>query len=245
MLSSINYNIKEKLILEKQRNELENEVLMNQINPHFLYNTLETIVWKSSEAGLYDIGRIAASLGHMYRLSVAEGAVLVSIKHEMEHVNTYIKIQRNRYRDKFNFEIRAINSELLSYYTPKILIQPIVENSLNHGMDGLERQLKIRISVRVLDEHIRIQVTDNGTGMTKQELEAIRNQIKTGVKAPSKKSLTKKSSGLGMHNIYRRLNIYLGVSEPLTIMSKKNFGTSVVITLPKVTKEIADKWNKK
>ena len=244
LLSSINYNIKEKLSLDKHRRELEMEVLMNQINPHFLYNTLETIVWKSSEAGHPDIGRIAASLGHMYRLSVAQGSVFVSIKHELEHVNTYIKIQKNRYQDKFIFETRADNNELISYYTPKILIQPIVENSLSYGMDGLNRQLQIRISVRVLEDSIRIQITDNGNGMNREELSAVREQLRTGVRSEVKKQTAKKSTGLGLHNIYERLRIYLNVDEPITILSKKNLGTSVIITIPKITGDTADKWNK-
>ena len=244
LLSSINYNIKEKLSLDKHKRELEMEVLMNQINPHFLYNTLETIVWKSSEAGRPDIGRIAASLGHMYRLSVAQGSVFVSIKHELEHVNTYIKIQKNRYQDKFVFETRADNNALISYYTPKILIQPIVENSLSYGMDGLNRQLQIRISVHILENSIRIQITDNGNGMNREELSAVREQLRTGIKAETKKPSMKKSTGLGLHNIYERLRIYLNAEDPITILSKKNWGTSVIIILPKITGDIADTWNK-
>ncbi len=245
MLSSINHNIKEKLILEKQQKELENEVLMNQINPHLLYNTLETIVWKSSEAGSPDIGRLAASLGHMYRMSVAEGALFVTIKHEIEHVNTYIKIQRHRYHDKFNFEICANNSELLSYYTPKIIIQPIVENSINHAMDGIGRPLRIRIRIRVYDDFIRITITDNGKGMSHDELLAVREQIRTGIIPAQKSNRPRKSSGLGLHNIYRRLELYLNTDNPLEIYSKSGIGTSVVINIPKATKETANGWNRK
>ena len=170
--------------------------------------------------------------------------MFVSIKHELEHVNTYIKIQKNRYQDKFIFETRADNNELISYYTPKILIQPIVENSLSYGMDGLDRQLQIRISVRVLEDSIRIQITDNGNGMNREELSAVREQLRTGVRSEVKKQTAKKSTNLNLHNIYERLRIYLNVDEPITILSKKNLGTSVIITIPKITGDTADKWNK-
>lgn len=245
MLESINHNIKQKLQLEQYKKQLELEVLMNQINPHFLYNTLETIVWKSSEAGHPDIGRIAASLGRMYRLSTSNGELFISMKQELEHMMTYLKLQRSRYEDMFTYELDVDYLEIQDYYSLKILLQPLVENSLSHGMDGLERVMKIRVGVRVLDECIQIKVVDSGCGMTKETLARVVKQIQTGVREKPDGNIRRKSTGIGLHNVYERLKIYCGTEDSFSIHSKFGWGTKIVLTIPKITREGAAMKNEK
>lgn len=242
MLKSINQNIEQRLSMEQHKKELEMEVLMNQINPHFLYNTLETIVWKSSAAGRPDIGRIAAALGRMYRLSVSRGNLFISIKNELEHVTSYIKIQESRYSGKFEFQEVIIDREAISqYYTLKIILQPIVENAINHGMVDINRVLKIRIHVDLMDSYIKIRIVDNGIGMKPEKLEEVRRSIVNGQEDTDTSS--RKSTGIGMHNIHERLKIYFGISDGIRIYSKYNVGTIVEVRIPKITKEEADKRN--
>lgn len=242
MLKSINQNIEQRLRMEQHKKELETEVLMNQINPHFLYNTLETIVWKSSAAGRPDIGRIAAALGRMYRLSVSRGNLFISIKNELEHVTSYIKIQESRYSGKFEFQEVIIDREAISqYYTLKIILQPIVENAINHGMVNIDRILRIRIQVDIMDSYIKIRIVDNGIGMKPDKLEKVRQDIVNG--SADTEISCRKSTGIGMHNIHERLKIYFGISDGIRVYSKYNVGTIVEVRIPKITKEEADERN--
>ncbi|MCI8404674.1 MAG: histidine kinase [Clostridia bacterium] len=242
MLESINKNMEQRINMEQYKKRLEMEVLMNQINPHFLYNTLETMVWKSSEAGIPDVGRIAAALGRMYRLSVSGGNLFVSLKNELEHVMAYIKIQESRYDGRFEFDTAmADRAEISRYYTLKIILQPIVENALNHGMNGIDRILKIRICVNIYDDFIKIRVIDNGIGMSRETLTEVRKKIKNGSDGEIEPNV--KSTGIGMHNIYDRLRIYFGIENGLKIYSKYNVGTVVEIKIPKITKDEADEKN--
>lgn len=246
MLESINYNLNERLHMEQHKKQLEMDILMNQINPHFLYNTLETIVWKSSEAGRPDISRLAASLGRMYRLSISGGRLFISLSQELEHVNAFIRIQESRYEDSFLFEMRADKSQLHQYYTLKIILQPIVENSLSHGMEGLNRTLKIRLTAKILPNKLLIRITDTGTGMDRIKLSQVRRQILTGLKNEQPDTHSrKKSTGIGMHNIYERLKVYFGDKASISIWSKKNIGTIITLELPLISQEDAEALNEK
>lgn len=245
MLASINQYITERLQMDRKKKELELEVLMNQINPHFLYNTLETIVWKSNEAGRPDIGRIAASLGRLYRLSVNMGELFVSLKQEIEHVMAYVKIQENRYEDQFKFELKVNYEEIYDLFTIKILLQPIVENSFLYAMDGLERTLKIRLSIHVREKDVVIKVADTGAGMDKSRLEAARRQIKTGIREHTSEEIIRrrKSTGIGLHNVYERLQLYFGAEYDLQIHSKEGVGTVTILKIPKISKTEAQAMN--
>lgn len=242
MLESINHNITERLNMEQHKKQLEMDVLMNQINPHFLYNTLETIVWKSSEAGHPDIGRIAAALGRMYRLSISGGNLFISMKQELEHVSAYIKIQQSRYGDAFWFDMRADYGELNHFYTIKIILQPLIENSLSHGLEKLDRKMGIRVSIKILSDCINVRIIDNGIGMDKVRLSRVRRQILTGNR-DEVNVVRKKSTGIGMHNVYERLKIYFGDRSGMTIWSKRNIGTVINLTLPLISANEAKTLN--
>ncbi len=242
MLDSINYNINEKLLMEKKKKKLEMDVLMNQINPHFLYNTLETIVWKCGEANRPDIGRIAAHLGRMYRLSISDGNLMVKVSLEIEHVMAYINIQKVRYEDSFQFELRADINRLRDLYTLKLILQPVVENSFLYGMEDLDHTMKVRMTVRIYDDFIKIIVVDNGVGMSKERLAEVRRQIVYGkAKEIDEQKLVRKSTGVGLHNVYARLKLYFSIDNGVKVYSKKGFGTMSVITIPNLDYKIYDK----
>lgn len=244
MLESINRNIKEHLEMEKRKKELEMEVLMNQVNPHFLYNTLETIVWKSGEAKRPDIGRIAASLGRMYRLSISNGDLMIKITREIEHVMTYVKIQKSRYEDQFEFDLRMDYETVQNYYTLKLILQPLVENSLHYGMQDLERTLKIRLSLVIRNNTVKITVADNGAGMSKEHLEQVRKQIVYGRKKEDINLQKRKSTGIGLHSIYARLHLYFGILDGIKLYSKEGFGTICTVKLPLIDGNLAKQYEK-
>lgn len=241
MLQSIHVHVVEKLESERRKKELELEVLVSQINPHFLYNTLENIVWKSSEAGHPDIGRLAAMLGRMYRLSTSGGQIIVPVKHEIEHLSVYTQIQKNRYGDAFDFDLRVDHREIQGLMTLKIILQPIIENSFLHGMEGLDRKLKIRLKIKRTGDRLQLKLIDNGVGMTKERLEEVRRRIRGEDEAPKERQADmQRSSGIGLNNVAARIRLYFGIEEPVKIASIYQFGTMIVVQVPVLTKEDLD-----
>lgn len=240
MLRRINTHIIEGLKADRKKKELELEVLMSQINPHFLYNTLENIVWKSNEAGRPDIGRIAASLGRMYRLSISGGQVIVPMEHEIEHLMAYVKIQRNRYGDGVEFDLRTDMEKMHELYSLKILLQPIVENAFLYGMDGSDRRMTIRVAIRERDGWVSIRVLDTGCGMDRERLRAVREQTAHGRKHESAQEKNRRSTGIGLHSVQMRIKLYFGLENAVSVYSKKGYGTLVVVKIPKITKNDVD-----
>lgn len=233
MLESINTHLKEKVEAERMKNHLELEVLMSQVNPHFLYNTLENIVWMSNDAGYPEIGRLAASLGRMYRLSLSGGQIIVRMQQEIEHLMSYIKIQQERYGDKVSFDLRQNIEAVRDLYTIKLILQPVVENSFIHGMGKLENAITIRVTISPGEEYVVIRVADNGVGMDKETLAKLRSQIKEGRK-DSNYDQNHKSSGIGLHSVSARIHLYFGQENAVSIFSKKGMGTVTIIRLPRI-----------
>lgn len=242
MLQSINTHVVEKLKNERRKKELEMEVLVSQINPHFLYNTLENIVWKSNEAGRPDIGRLAASLGRMYRLSASD-AQIIRMQQEIEHLMAYVRIQKNRYGDSFEFDLNINMEDAREWYIPKLILQPIVENSFLYAFEGLERTLQIRVDMKTRRDWLEIRILDNGTGMSRERLKKVREQIKNGeTKEPEE--LNRRSTGIGLHNVEARMELYFEVENALKIYSVEGKGTLTVLRIPKIKREDMEKWTK-
>jgi len=235
MLSQINHHIEERVEEEKKKKKLELEVLMGQINPHFLYNTLETIVWKSTEIGHPEIGRIAASLGRMYRLSISGGAVIVRIQQEIECLMAYVRIQEIRYADKVEFDLKLKYEEIRDYQTIKLTLQPALENSFLYATEGVDRKVKIRVKVRVSEEEVCFVIGDNGSGMSRERLSEIRRQILNGKEKEVELSVKRKGSGIGLHSINERIRIYFGKADAVKVYSKEGYGTITTITIPKIS----------
>lgn len=229
MLDGIRVSIDQSMQLERHKQDLEMQVLMSQINPHFLYNTLETIVWKAGDAGRMDISKLAASLGKLYRLSIA-GGLFVSLQKELEHVQMYMNIQQSRYGNKVAYDVKLHGCDAAGIEVLKLILQPIVENSLLYGMEGLKRTLRIRISVRQRADVLVLTVTDNGVGMDEETLRNLRVQIAHGRKQDTGKN--RRSTGIGMHNIAARLRLYAGTTSSLTVWSMQSVGTHVTLQLP-------------
>ncbi len=232
MLDSLNRNLKARVELEHTKHDLELQVLTSQINPHFLYNTLETIVWKAGEAGRPDIGKLAASLGKLYRLSI-QGGQFVPLSQELEHVRAYLEIQRHRCNAPLACDLR-VPAELCQHAeTLKLVLQPVVENCFLYGFDGVERPLHIRITARRQDGFLWLRVVDNGRGMDAGRLAQVRRQVATGETAvPKSEVYRRRSTGIGLHNISERIRLYYGLSGGVTVSSKQGRGTRVELHIP-------------
>lgn len=230
MLDGIRNGIEERMRLERMRQDLEMQVLMSQINPHFLYNTLESIVWKAGAAGQPEIGKLASSLGKLYRLSIS-GGLFVSLSQELEHVQMYMNIQQSRYANKVSYTVELNGLDPAQVQTLKLVLQPVVENCLLYGMDGLDRILQIRIDARKESGRLLLTVTDNGVGMDEPALERLRTQILQGRKEDNGQK-NRRSTGIGLHNIDARLKLYAGAEYGLAVQSTPGVGTRVTLTLP-------------
>lgn len=236
MLKNINRSLEEQLQHEAEKQDLDMQVLTSQIDPHFLYNTLETIVWKSNEAQRPDIGRIASSLGRLYRLSVNGGEMWTTLEKEIEHVKYYIEIQRSRYEDEFEIEYK-IDPEALTVKLPKLVLQPIVENIFLHAMPESEEKIKIRFEVKKDSYGAKIKIIDNGPGIERERLSVLKKRISGDITKDEWDKFQEKSSGIGLRNITARLDLYMKNNGSLKITSKKNIGTKVCVLIKNIEKD--------
>ncbi|CAN7349482.1 sensor histidine kinase [Paenibacillus sp. LjRoot153] len=226
MIGDIQNLISTVFVSNLKQKEAELASLEAQINPHFLYNTLQSIKWLSDFHQAPDIGEMAVSLAKIFRFSI-KGAPIVSLYEELQHVKDYISIQKFRYGDRFELEAR-IPEETMNYQIPKLIIQPLVENAIYHGIEMKEEQGTITIWAAVDEQALHIGVEDDGAEISDEKLAAIRSALyKTaGQHAEQKKSL-------GLKNIHERLQMLYGNEYGLHVDRRHDRGFKVVASLPK------------
>ena len=219
MERKLNYLINEVYKSKIKEKEYEMKALQAQINPHFLYNTLSLINWKAIESGKRDISKITLALSAFYRTSLNKGNSITHISGEIENMRSYLSIQLMLHDDGFDVT-EDIDDSVLEYTCPNLILQPLIENAIDHGIDVMPegRRGAISISCKDMDTYIQFIVKDNGIGMTKEQ---------------TVKILTKDSKGYGVRNVNERLKLCYGEEYPMIIKSKENAGTEVIITIPK------------
>ena len=199
----------------------ELKALQAQINPHFLYNTLDSIAWMCERGRNADAVNMVHALARLFRISISRGHELIPIAKEIEHAESYLQIQKYRYKNQFTYEF-DVDPECLDYYCNKITLQPIIENSINHGLDLLVEEGRIQVEVLQDGEDILFRVRDNGVGMSQEQVDAILEQD------------PEDRTGIGIRNVNDRLRIYFGAPYGLRITSELDVGTCVEIRMPKV-----------
>ena len=209
---------------EKEKRHMERKLLQSQITPHFLYNTLDSIIWMIQSGEYEGAGKMVSLLAKFFRVSLSQGKDIIPLRKEIEHAVSYLSIQNIRFKDKFEFTT-DIDSSLLDYLCPKITIQPIIENAVYHGMEGKYDDGEIELSVHEVDGNICIAVSDNGGGMTEEQIDYILH---------NKVVSSKRGSGVGVHNVDDRLKLLYGPEYGVTIESVLDEGTTVRMTIPKV-----------
>lgn len=219
MERKLNYLINEVYKSKIKEKEYEMKALQAQINPHFLYNTLSLINWKAIEAGKRDISKITLALSAFYRTSLNKGNSITHISGEIENMRSYLSIQLMLHDDGFDVT-EDIDDSILEYTCPNLILQPLIENAIDHGIDVMPdgRRGAISISCKDMDTYILFIVKDNGIGMTREQ---------------TIKILTKDSKGYGVRNVNERLKLCYGEEYPMIIKSEENAGTEVIITIPK------------
>lgn len=212
---------------QKQKSELN--ALQAQINPHFLYNTLDIIVWMIENGQREDAVRVVTALARFFRISLSKGRNIIPVKDELEHVRNYLLIQKMRYKNKFRYRIDC-PAEAENLSTIKLVVQPIVENAIYHSMDFMDGDGLIEIRAGVSDGALSITVADNGLGMTQDVVESL---LPTGPES-NRRDSTKKGSGIGLKNVQERIRLYFGPQYGVSIQSEPDEGTTVTLHLPAV-----------
>lgn len=206
-------------------------LLQEQINPHFLYNTLDTIVWLIEGNDSDKAVNMVVSLSEFFRLVLSKGKEYITIQEEELHIKSYLKIQQVRYRDILEYEIR-IDPRLYRYKILKLTLQPLVENSLYHGIKYKRAKGIITVTGEMEEGRIRLRVEDNGVGMEQEELENLQAEIMKPCKDTGK--------GFGLANVNERIRMNFGSEYGMTIRSEAGKGTVVDILIPAVPYESAE-----
>ncbi len=210
----------EQIVHEQETKRLhELNALQAQINPHFLYNTLDSIVWMEERGRSREAIVMVTALARLFRISISKGRNIIPVREELEHVRNYLIIQKMRFTNKFDFVITAA-PETLELHTVKLIVQPIVENAIQHGLEGyaVDEGL-VEIDAYLEDDDLIFRVRDNGSGMPQSQVEAI-------LTSPAGKS------GIGVKNVHERIQLTFGGRYGLTIRSVLDEGTEVFIRLP-------------
>lgn len=217
-----------KIVLsEVNQKKLELKILQSQINPHFLYNTLNLMSSIASLHDIKDISKVADNLSDMFRYNI-KGKQAVRIREEIEQIRKYLEIQQMRFPDKFSVAYLC-DDRLLDCQIPKFTLQPIVENAVYHGIEQTRRRGDLLISVEEEDGDIRITVRDNGKGMNDSALEQLNRKLDEDV---SRYLINEHQSNMGLLNVHYRIKEYYGSQYGLSIWSKENKGTTVTLKIP-------------
>ena len=208
---------------ERKMRHADLRLLQEQINPHFLYNTLDTIVWLIEGGDPDKAVNMVMSLSDFFRLVLSKGREYITIREEEMHIRSYLEIQQVRYRDILDYEI-DLDPALYQYKILKLTLQPLVENSLYHGIKYKRAKGSIRVTGRLLEERIILTVTDDGVGMEKEELQNLINEINKPCKDTGK--------GFGLANVNERIRMNFGTEYGMTIWSAPGDGTTVTVTIP-------------
>ena len=199
---------------------MELALLQSQINPHFLYNTLDTIIWLVETGKNEQAVEMVTSLSNFFRSSLSKGRDIITLGEEEIHVRSYLEIQQVRYRDILCYEIN-VQPELRACVLPKLTLQPLVENALYHGIKLRRGMGHILVDAAQEDDHVRILVRDDGAGMPPERLQQLRQSLDT-----------EEQIGFGLRTVYRRLRLLYGEQCAMELESEPNAGTTVTLRFP-------------
>ncbi len=219
--------------MQRQKRNAELRALQAQINPHFLYNTLNTITWMASDVGADEIRILSNSLGKFFRIALSRGAEIIPIKEEIEHVKSYLSIQEIRYAEIMEYSVEVPN-ELEAFPILKLVLQPLVENAIYHGIKPKSGKNVIQIKVEECTDHqerrdIIFTVYDTGVGIEREKLKKINQWLKAGK--------TDSSNGYGIFNVNERIQLYYGIEYGLSYESEAGKWTKAILRIPKQEEE--------
>ncbi len=210
----------------ESKRKREFDTLQSQINPHFLYNTLDIIVWMIENEQKQEAVKVVTALARFFRISLSKGKSIIPVRDELEHVRNYLMIQQMRFKNKFIYRIEA-KEEVLGLASLKLMLQPLVENAIYHGMEFMDGDGEIVVKAYKEQGQLHYKVEDNGLGMTKEQTESLmteKNHVASG-----------RGSGIGVKNVNERIRLYFGEEYGLSIESEPDEGTVIEICLPAIS----------
>ena len=217
---------------EKQKRSAELMVLQSQINPHFLYNTLDNLQWKAYDYDAVEIAEMIEALSNFFRISLSNGKEFIPLSQEIKHIENYLFIQEKRYEDILKFTI-DFDSSLSDIIVLKLIIQPIVENAIYHGIKPKLSNGNIEVSVYEINDYVYISVYDDGVGMDKETLNELRASL----------NIKNEKFGYGLYNVNQRIKLVYGENSGVELSSTLGEGTTVLIKIPITNKEFIDDKN--
>ena len=217
---------------ERKMRKADLRLLQEQIQPHFLYNTLDTIVWLIESNEPDEAVTMVVTLSDFFREILSKGKEFISIKEEEKHISSYLQIQEMRYRDILEYDIQ-LDQVIYKYQILKLTLQPVVENALYHGIKYKRAKGCIHIHGEKEGDIIRLTVRDDGVGMDEDELEQLRQQIE--------KPCQETEKGFGLANVNERIHMYFGPEYGMKIQSQKGKGTTVEIVIPAILEAPVEK----
>lgn len=237
MVSTMRHLMDDIIQQEEQKRRSELDVLQSQINPHFLYNTLDSVVWMTENGRTDEAILMVTSLARFFRISLSRGSNIIPVADELEHARHYLTIQKMRYKNKFSAVITAEDG-VESLYTIKLIVQPILENAIYHGMAYADGDGEIAVRAFREGADVVIEVADNGPGMPEEVVARLLDPNGPDA-APSGKG-----SGIGFRNVHQRVRLTFGSPYGLTILSEPDAGTTVRIRLPALDAAAARQYRK-
>lgn len=220
------------------RQQAELDALQSQINPHFLYNTLDSIRGQALAEGAEDIANMTEALSTFFRYSISNRSNVVTLEEELENIRSYFMIQQFRFNNRFRLEMPEFPKDLLeACRLPKLTLQPILENTILHGMEGKIGQGVITLRVEQTGNRTLITVSDDGAGMREETLLRLQAKLRDEEPVPLER---KQGSGIALPNVNRRIKLLFGPEYGVRIMSTLGLGTDVEISLPPCGGEDAD-----
>ena len=216
-----------KIVLEQtERRKSELDALQSQINPHFLYNALESIIWMVEGERNDEAVFMISQLAKLFRISLSKGRTIITVSDELQHAQSYMNIQKIRYKNRFAF-VLDVDSEVYDYCTVKLILQPILENAINYGVGDMDEDEggEIKITGRKQEGNIILSVADNGFGMSEDEAAFV---------LTDNNRVPKHGSGVGLVNINNRIQLLFGKEYGISVESEPDEGTVVSLCIPAV-----------
>jgi Predicted signal transduction protein with a C-terminal ATPase domain len=235
MLDELNSLFSKVLQLELRNKEAQIKAMQEQINPHFLYNTLDSIYIKAIRFKDYETAKMIYALSQIFRLTLNSGREFIQVGDEIRLIENYLALQKIRFKDKVTYSI-SVDPEIMDMEIPKLILQPFVENSIVHGMGIMAEPVNIRIEGRLVRDTISFTLQDDGVGIPPDKIERIHDAARNG---EDEENLNGTRKGIAISNVIKRLSLYYGEKHSLRISSAQGKGTLVTILItPKVSPKV-------
>ena len=231
MLVQIRQLISLNELRERQKRDAEMRSLQEHIKPHFLYNTLDTIHWMARKEGAEDVSGMVGALSRLFRIGLSKGQDYIPLHSEIEHMTSYMQIQQTRYRDRLQYTLN-IPDELRHLFVLKLLLQPLIENAIYHGIKGRRGPGHIRVEARLEHNRLLLTVQDNGAGMSNERLAEMQQLLEAPLASLEASSPGMTGKSYGMLNVQARLRLSFGDEYGIVLESQEGEGTSVTIIHP-------------